>query len=74
VYTSFFGFKEKPFNLTPDARYLFLSPHHKEALDHLLYGINERKGFIAIPAVLARERQPSAVPSSAIWTRRQRAL
>jgi len=48
VYTSFFGFKEKPFNLTPDARYLFLSPHHKEALDHLLYGINERKGFIAI--------------------------
>jgi general secretion pathway protein A len=48
VYTSFFGFKEKPFNLTPDERYLFLSPHHKEALDHLLYGINERKGFIAI--------------------------
>ena len=48
MYTSFFGFKEKPFNLTPDARYLFLSPHHKEALDHLLYGINERKGFIAI--------------------------
>ena len=48
MYTSFFGFKEKPFNLTPDARYLFLSPQHKEALDHLLYGINERKGFIAI--------------------------
>lgn len=48
MYTSFFGFQEKPFNLTPDARYLFLSPHHKEALDHLLYGINERKGFIAI--------------------------
>ena len=48
MYTSFFGFTEKPFNLTPDARYLFLSPHHKEALDHLLYGINERKGFIAI--------------------------
>ena len=35
MYNSFFGFKEKPFNLTPDARYLFLSPHHKEALDHL---------------------------------------
>jgi general secretion pathway protein A len=48
VYTSFFGFKENPFNLTPDPRYLFLSPYHKEALDHLLYGINERKGFIAI--------------------------
>jgi general secretion pathway protein A len=48
VYTSFFGFKEKPFNLTPDEKYLFLSPYHREALDHLLYGINERKGFIAI--------------------------
>jgi general secretion pathway protein A len=48
VYTSFFGLKENPFNLTPDPRYLFLSPYHKEALDHLLYGIIERKGFIAI--------------------------
>jgi general secretion pathway protein A len=48
MYTSYFGFKENPFNLTPDPRYLFLSPHHKEALEHLLYGINERKGFIAI--------------------------
>ena len=48
MYTSYFGFKENPFNLTPDPRYLFLSPYHKEALDHLLYGINERKGFIAI--------------------------
>jgi len=48
VYTSFFGLKENPFNLTPDPRYLFLSPYHEDALDHLLYGINERKGFIAI--------------------------
>ena len=48
MYTSFFGLKENPFNLTPDPRYLFLSNYHKEALDHLLYGINERKGFIAI--------------------------
>jgi len=48
MYTSYFGFKESPFNLTPDPRYLFLSPHHREAFDHLLYGINERKGFIAI--------------------------
>ncbi len=48
MYTTFFGFKENPFNLTPDPRYLFLSRYHKDALDHLLYGINERKGFIAI--------------------------
>jgi general secretion pathway protein A len=48
MYNSFYGFKESPFNLTPDPRYLFLSHYHKEALDHLLYGVNERKGFITI--------------------------
>jgi general secretion pathway protein A len=48
MYTSYFGFKENPFNLTPDPRYLFLSTHHREALDHMLYGVNERKGFIVI--------------------------
>ncbi|MBW2065376.1 MAG: AAA family ATPase [Deltaproteobacteria bacterium] len=48
MYEAFFGFRENPFNLTPDPRYLYLSPHHREALDHLLYGIHERKGFIAI--------------------------
>ena len=46
MYPSYFGLKECPFNLTPDPRYLYLSPYHKEALDHLLYGIQERKGFI----------------------------
>ncbi|MCG6879940.1 MAG: AAA family ATPase, partial [Deltaproteobacteria bacterium] len=48
MYKTFFGFKEHPFNLTPDPRYLYLSRYHREALDHLLYGINQRKGFIAI--------------------------
>jgi len=48
MYTAFFGFRENPFNLTPDPRYLYLSRYHREALDHLLYGINERRGFIAI--------------------------
>jgi general secretion pathway protein A len=48
VYYSYFGFSENPFNLTPDPRYLYLSGHHKEALDHLLYGIQERKGFVVV--------------------------
>jgi general secretion pathway protein A len=48
VYTSYFGFKENPFSLTPDPSYLYLSRNHKEAFDHLLYGINERKGFIVV--------------------------
>jgi general secretion pathway protein A len=48
MYNSFFGFSENPFNLTPDPRYLFMSPSHKEAIEHMLYGINERKGFIVV--------------------------
>lgn len=48
MYNSFFGFTENPFNLTPDPRYLFMGPSHKEAVEHMLYGINERKGFIVI--------------------------
>lgn len=48
MYTSFFGFEENPFSLTPDPHYLYLSRHHQAAFDHLLYGINERKGFIVI--------------------------
>ncbi|OEU53349.1 MAG: hypothetical protein BA872_06885 [Desulfobacterales bacterium C00003060] len=48
MYTSYFGFRENPFSLTPDPNYLYFSRNHKEAFDHLLYGINERKGFIVI--------------------------
>jgi general secretion pathway protein A len=48
VYLSFFNLREHPFSLTPDPRFLFLSPQHEEALSHLLYGIQERKGFIEI--------------------------
>jgi len=48
MYTSYFGFKENPFSLTPDPNYIYFSRHHQEAFDHLLYGINERKGFVVI--------------------------
>jgi general secretion pathway protein A len=48
MYEAFFGLKENPFNLSPDPRYLYLSPQHKESLNHIIYGINERKGFIMI--------------------------
>ena len=48
MYTSFFGLNEKPFSITPDPRYLFLSERHAEALAHLLYGINEAGGFIQL--------------------------
>ena len=48
MYREFFGLKEKPFNITSDPNFLFLSRVHKEAFAHLLYGIRERKGFLEI--------------------------
>jgi general secretion pathway protein A len=48
MYTSFFGLSEKPFAITPDPRYLFLSERHAEALAHLAYGIQEAGGFIQL--------------------------
>jgi general secretion pathway protein A len=48
MYTHFFGLTEKPFSITPDPRYLYLSERHAEALAHLLYGINESGGFIQL--------------------------
>ncbi len=48
MYLSFFGLNEKPFCITPDPRYLYLSERHAEALAHLLYGIKEAGGFIQL--------------------------
>ncbi|HBK54948.1 MAG TPA: homoserine kinase [Xanthomonadales bacterium] len=48
MYTSFFGLNEKPFAITPDPRYLYLSERHTEALAHLAYGISEAGGFVQL--------------------------
>ena len=48
VYQDYFGLSEKPFDLTPDPKYLYLSPKHKEVLAHLVYGIQENNGFLKI--------------------------
>jgi general secretion pathway protein A len=48
MYTSFFGLNEKPFAITPDPRYLFLSERHGEALAHLVYGVTESGGFMQL--------------------------
>jgi general secretion pathway protein A len=48
MYETFYGFTEKPFNLTPDPKYLYLSPRHTEAVAHLEFGRRERGGFILI--------------------------
>jgi len=48
MYCQFFGFAEKPFDVTPDPKFLYLSPGHREILAALIYGIRERRGFITI--------------------------
>src|SRR5919199_6427389 len=48
MYLTFYGLKEKPFNATPDPKFLHLTPGHREALAQLLYGVQEGKGFIVL--------------------------
>ncbi len=48
MYYDFFGFREPPFSIAPDPRYLYLSDRHKEALAHLMYGVQGQGGFIVI--------------------------
>lgn len=48
VYKSFFGLSESPFNLTPDPRFFFFSENHEDALSHIYFGIQQRKGFILV--------------------------
>lgn len=48
MYCQFYGLKEKPFNVTSDPTFFFLSRKHKEALSHLLYGTTQRKGIVVI--------------------------
>src|SRR6201994_5074001 len=48
MYKAYFGLKENPFNLSPDPEFLYRSPQHEEALANLIYGVQSRKGFIAL--------------------------
>jgi len=48
VYLDYYGLKEPPFNITPNPRFLFFSAKHREAFNHLIYGIRERKGFVQL--------------------------
>jgi len=72
MYTSFFGLNEKPFSITPDPRYLFLSARHGEALAHLVYGVTESGGFIQLTGevgtgktTLVRSLLQNRMPSNA---------
>ena len=48
IYNAYFGFRENPFNISPDPEFLYRSPQHEEALANLIYGVRSRKGFIVL--------------------------
>lgn len=48
MYLEYYGLNEPPFTITPNPRFLFFSSKHREAFNHLLYGIRERKGFVQL--------------------------
>jgi general secretion pathway protein A len=48
VYLDYYGLTDPPFDITPNPRFLFYSAKHREAFNHLLYGIRERKGFVQL--------------------------
>jgi len=48
MYESFYGLKDNPFNVTPDPQYIFFGENHREALAQLLYGVQQKKGFIVL--------------------------
>jgi len=48
MYAPFFGLKQEPFSIAPDPRYLYMSERHREALAHLLYGVNSGGGFVLL--------------------------
>ncbi|NMP33075.1 AAA family ATPase [Thalassotalea sp. M1531] len=48
MYESYYGFKERPFQLSPDPRFFFATKHHQRALSYLQYGLEQKEGFIVI--------------------------
>jgi general secretion pathway protein A len=48
MYRRFYGFSKRPFGLTPDPSFLYLTPGHRDALAQLTYGVQEKKGFILL--------------------------
>jgi putative secretion ATPase (PEP-CTERM system associated) len=48
MYESFFKLRENPFNVTPDPRFLYMGPSHRDGLAYLKYGVRERKGFLVL--------------------------
>ena len=73
MYESFYGFRERPFDLTPNPRFLVMTDVHREALSNLEYGIASRTGHHAARR-RGRHREDDADPDGARAAARPRAL
>ena len=60
MYRDYFGFKESPFSIAPDPRFLYMSERHREALAHLLYGMQTDGGFVLVSGEVGTGRPPCA--------------
>ena len=72
MYKRFFGLKENPFNVNPDPRYLFLTKETEEALSGLMYGVQNRKGFITLTGEVGTGKT-TLINRLLDWLRQQRA-
>jgi general secretion pathway protein A len=72
MYKDFYGLKANPFNVNPDPRYLFLTPHTEEALACLTYGIQSRKGFVLLTGEVGTGKT-TLINKFLEWLRSQRA-
>src|SRR5216684_1764483 len=71
MYKSFFGLKDNPFNVNPDPRYLFLTKEIEEALSGLMYGVQNRKGFITLTGEVGTGKT-TLVNSLLAWLQQRR--
>ena len=69
MYTAFYGLREKPFSLTPNPRFLYLADAHREAMAHLLYGLEQGEGFIVVTGEVGTGK--TTLCRSIIYNRRQ---
>jgi len=65
IYLSFYGLKENPFNASPDPRFLYMSPAHREALAQLVCATRERKGYRPVSGTPVSLRRSRSLPLSA---------
>ena len=64
MYLDFYNLREQPFGVTPDPRYLYFSPAHREALASLFYGIETGRGFLSLIAQTVERIYPQRFPVS----------